>query len=211
MNKYIIILLFSFFFLESKSQVKLPSLELTIMGGYADYEGEYNFDGYYLKPKYNSITAAIGGNINLNQYFAIGFFYNRSINGELDYPEYENGFFAYTGPEPYPVKHLIYGIRFRASLNRIVRFRPFIQFSYYYREMVAEKPSMTIAHSNNGFSPSLGLMIKMNDRLYITIPQISILFSDEQPIFIEYTYDDLGSEQFLQLEAGISYYIHNKR
>lgn len=196
------------------AQLPVPSVEVQVKGGYSFYEGRQIVPGIYdgvgeadMNVLYSAPAVGIEALASIIPYVSVGIFYNRSVTGNYSYKDYDD--FGGGGADR-SAQHLMYGAKLRASLGRQIRFRPFVHAVYYKKEMVADFDTFSISHKNSGIGAGLGLMVKLNDRLYITAPQLTIFFSEDRPVFIDNTPEGNGS-QFGLVEAGVSYYIHNKR
>ncbi len=203
-NIILVILVFSFSGTSLLAQLRLPSMDIQVKSGVTSMNDMK--DDYY--KGYNYFSPVIHGEINFNisQYFAAGAFMSKGFSGNTEFVS-DN---AVSGS--FSSSHQAYGIKLRISTGRQPRFRPFAEFSYGQFEMYMEKDYYRIATSSTFFGGSVGLMIRLNGRLYLVLPQFSVRSRSNQ-FFFEVPGDFLLSQYppLFEITGGLSYNFGKKK
>lgn len=183
------------------AQLHIPAMDVQVKAGitYCPLEKDDNFNNYdYLAPTWSAEL-----NWNINQYFSIGGLWSRSFPGEnvtLTIDDYSQG--KSTNLES---MHQFYGLKVRASTGRQPRFRPFVEVSAGKYEMYIDYESYKIATEGNFFGVSIGLMIRLNNTLYLILPQLT-LRKRSDPFFFEG-----ANPPFTEATAGLCYNFGKKK
>jgi hypothetical protein len=205
-NKNIILSVFllSLSYFPLLAQFRLPAMDVQIKSGVAilDDMRDRNYNLYsYTGP-------VIHGEINFNisQYFAAGAFISKGLSGQTEFisdNSVNNSFNS---------SHQSYGVKLRISTGRQPRFRPFAELSYGKFEMYMEKDFYRIASSSSFLGGSLGLMIRLNSKLYIVLPQLSFRPRSD-PFYFEIPGDFLLSDypSLFEITGGLSYNFGKKK
>lgn len=190
------------------AQISVPPLDFQIKSGVAfgldaldKYRNLYNYTAPLL---YAEINWNIGQYVAAGAFVSTGIYSQSSILVESDYPNSER--VSYKG------SHFEYGAKIRLSTGRAPRLRPFTELSYGKLEMFMEKDTYRLASSTNFIGFTLGLMIRVNSRLYIILPQGNFRFRSSG-FFFEVPGDYIiGSyTPFSEVCIGLSYNIGKKK
>jgi hypothetical protein len=158
---------------------------------------------------YEYLAFSLQGEINLNisQYVAAGVFVSNGV-----YSPSQVRFESYTGTTFYNASHRLYGLKLRLSSGRQPRFRPFAELNYGYFEMYIEKNGYRTASSSPFFGGSLGLMIRLNNKFYFILPQITVRQRSD-PFFFEVPSDFAFGKYppIIEVTGGISYNFGKKK
>ncbi len=206
--KRILILSFFIIGLSGRSllaQLRLPSMEVQLKSGVAALlemsDTQYNM--------YNYTAPVIHAELNLNisQYFAAGAFFSKGFPSQSEYSASDN-----SGSSVYHSQHQLYGVKLRASTGRQPRFRPFAELTYGYFEMYMDKGLYRDATSSTFFGGSIGLMIRLNSKLYLVLPQFSLRTRTDQ-FYWESPGDFLLNPYplIIELTGGLSYNFGKKK
>lgn len=188
-----------------QAQFHLPSLDIQFKIGATmlnDMHDKYNNIYDYVAPNlYGEI------NWNASQYFAIGVFASQGVFSDTKFTgEYGSGNTSYGS------LHFLYGAKVRVSTGRQPRFRPFAELSYGTFQMVMEKDVYRVSSQSNFFGISLGLMIRLNSKWYLIIPQLTARNRTDSFFFEEPGDFALGKyPPITEINAGLSYNIGKKK
>ncbi len=188
------------------AQFRLPAIDAQVKSGITELIDmqDSNYNGY----QYNA--AVIHGEINFNisQHLAAGAFISKGLSGQTDLTT-DN---VHSPDQSYNSSHQSYGVKLRISTGRQPRFRPFAELSYGKFEMYMEKDFYRISNSSTFFGVAIGLMIRLNNRLYLVLPQISIRQRSD-PYFFEVPGDFLlgDSPPLIEITGGFSYNFGKKK
>jgi len=207
-NKRIIVLLVFLLSLSGTSlvaQLRVPAMDIQVKSGVAALwemsDQQQN--------RYSYTAPVIHGelNFNISQYFSVGGFYSKGLTSQTEYMADDN-----SGSSFYNSQHQLYGAKLRVSTGRQPRFRPFAEFTYGYFEMYMDKGLYRDATSSTFFGFSLGLMIRLNNRFYLVLPQLSVRTRSD-PFYWEATNDFVLSPypSIFELTGGLSYNIGKKK
>lgn len=190
------------------AQIGIPPLDFQLKSGAAFLPGGKDSNENFYNYKAPLLYAEI--NWNIGQYLAVGGFVSSGIYSKSNYEISFN--YPNSVPVSYGGSHLEYGAKIRFSTGRAPRFRPFTEFSYGKLEMYMEKNIYRIATSTNFIGFTLGLMIRLNSKLYIVLPQANIRFRSNG-FFFEAPGDFLGGSYspFVEVCTGLSYNIGKKK
>jgi hypothetical protein len=187
------------------AQFRLPAMDVQVKSGVA-YLDEIRDS----KNLYSYSAPVIHGEINFNitQYFAAGAFISKGLTGKTELVSENNN----TSTLFYNSSHQTYGVKLRISTGRQPRFRPFAELEYGKFEMYMEKDFYRISTSSTFFGGSIGLMIRLNNKLYLVLPQISVRPRSD-PFFFEVTGDFLLSDypSLFEITGGLSYNFGKKK
>ncbi len=186
------------------AQFQLPSMDVQLKSGVAflddmtdSYDNRYSYQAPLLSGEIN---------FNLSQYFAAGVFYSKGLSGQIEF----NG--GPTGSSSYNAGHQTYGLKLRVSTGRQPRFRPFAELNYGKLEMYMEKDLYRISSSSTFFGFSLGLMIRLSDKLYLVLPQFTFRARSDQFFFEEPNNFLFGQYPGLvEFTGGLSYNFSKKK
>jgi Outer membrane protein beta-barrel domain len=185
------------------AQFRLPAMDVQVKSGVAflDEMRDRNNNEYdYRAP-------VIHGEINFNvsQHFAAGAFISKGLSGQTEVVGND-------GNTYYNSSHQSYGVKLRISMGRQPRFRPFAELSYGKFEMYMEKDFYRISTSSTFFGGSIGLMIRLNNKLYLVLPQISVRPRSD-PFFFEVPVDfPLSSyPPLIEITGGVTYNFGKKK
>jgi hypothetical protein len=202
------IILVSFFisYLTCQGYAQLPSMDIQIKSGLTTLLDMRDKDNNI----YNYLSPVIFGelNYNISQHFAVGVYYSKGIGGQTEFiPDFSD-----TDTEFYNSSHQCYGFKIRASTGRQPRFRPFIELTYGKFEMFIEKDFYRVANSSNYFGWSMGLMLRLNGKFYLVLPQVSFRTRTD-PFYFEVPGDFvLGSyPPIIEITGGVSYNFGKKK
>jgi hypothetical protein len=187
------------------AQLRLPSMEVQVKSGVAALmemsDTQYNM--------YNYTAPVIHGelNFNISQYFAAGAFFSKGFPSQSEYSASDN-----SGSSIYNSQHQLYGIKLRVSTGRQPRFRPFAELTYGYFEMYMDKGLYRDATSSTFIGWSIGLMIRLNSKLYLVLPQLSVRTRSDQ-FYWESPNDFVFSSypSIIELTGGLSYNFGKKK
>lgn len=188
------------------AQFRLPAMDVQVKSGVASIDEmrdrNYNVYSYSAPVVHGEI------NFNISQYFAAGAFISKGLSGQTEIVSDNNN----TATTSYNSSHQTYGVKLRISTGRQPRFRPFAELSYGKFEMYMEKDFYRIATSSTFFSGSIGLMIRLNSKLYLVLPQISVRPRSE-PFYFETSGDFLLSDypSLIEITGGLSYNFGKKK
>jgi hypothetical protein len=189
----------------SQAQFHLPSLDIQFKMGATvlnDMHDKYNNIYDYVAPNlYGEI------NWNATQYFAVGVFASQGVFSDTKFTgEYGSGNTSYGST------HFLYGAKIRVSTGRQPRFRPFAELSYGTFQMVMEKSVYRVSSQSNFFGISFGLMIRLNSKLYLVIPQLTVR-NRADAFFFEVPGDFMFGKYppIIELNGGLSYNIGKKK
>ena len=167
------------------AQFSLPSMEASLKGGYSIVAGSDNdFEGINIS---GSLLVHINENIAVGPFFSHG--------ADMIYAEYNDNS---DGLEKEADQSII-GINARFSTNRNGGLRPYLNFSFFQLEQVADFGDYRLAQKTAGFGLGLGLMIKINRNLYINAIEATARQIGDDVFFLE------EGKYVIQLQAGISY------
>jgi hypothetical protein len=188
------------------AQFRLPAMDVQVKSGITQLFDmqDSNYNGYHYS------APVIHGEINFNvsQHFAAGVFISKGLSGKTDLTT-DN---VNTPDQSYNSSHQSYGVKLRISTGRQPRFRPFAELEYGKLEMYMEKDFYRISTSSTFFGGSIGLMIRLNNKLYLVLPQISVRPRSD-PFFFEVTGDFLLSDypSLIEITGGLSYNFGKKK
>lgn len=202
----IVLVLFSITCLAYQGFAQLPSMDIQVKFGITSIADMRDRDNNI----YNYLAPALVGELNyhISQYFAVGAFYSKSFSAQTEFvPDVSD-----TDAMSYNSAHQSYGLKMRVSTGRQPRFRPFVELTYGKFEMYIEKDFYRVANSTNYFGGSIGLMIRLNSKFYLVLPQVSIQGRTD-PFFFEIPSDiALGSyPPIIEIRGGISYNFGKKK
>jgi len=187
------------------AQLRLPSMDIQVKSGIA---GLWEMRDQQ-QNQYNYTAPVIHGelNFNISQYFSIGGFYSKGLPSQTEYTADDNSGYSF-----YNSQHQLYGAKLRVSTGRQPRFRPFAEFTYGYFEMYMDKGLYRDATSSTFIGWSIGLMIRLNNRFYVVLPQLSVR-TRLDPFYWEASNDFFLSPypSIIELTGGISYNIGKKK
>lgn len=187
------------------AQFRLPSMDVQVKSGFATVnEMRDKQSNSYI---YSSPIIHGEINFNISQHFAAGAFISKGFSGQT---EFMTGYIS--GTNSFNSSHQSYGVKLRISTGRQPRFRPFAELSYGKFEMYMEKDYYRISTSSTFFGGSVGLMIRLNNKLYLVVPQISFRPRSEQ-FFFEVANDFLLSPYpaLVEITGGLSYNFGKKK
>lgn len=186
------------------AQFRLPAMDVQVKSGVSILE-DMRDRNYNL---YNYRAPVIHGEINFNisQHFGAGVFISKGLSGQTEFVSDNAATTSYTS------SHQSYGVKVRISTGRQPRLRPFAEISYGKFEMYMEKYFYRQSTSSFFFGGSIGLMIRLNDKLYLVLPQISFRPRTDQ-FYFEVTGDFLLSDypSLIEITGGLSYNFGKKK
>lgn len=186
------------------AQFQLPSMDVQVKGGVTSlYEmRDSDFNTYsYLAPVISSEL-----NFNISQYFSLGAFISKGFASKTEFVS------DFSRTSSYPSSHQVYGLKVRVSTGRQPKFRPFGELSYGTFEMYMEKDSYRIATTSRFFGWSLGLMIRLNNKFYLVLPQVSFRIRSDQFYFEAPNYFSKESyPPIAEITGGLSYNFGKKK
>jgi len=188
MKKAIFIILFLLLAIPSVAQLKIPTGDIGLKTGFTT------------DSNYDLLMVDIRGeaNVHIIQYVSIGFFYSRSVFGE---------YINQSADLDLATDQLVYGGKLQASLGRIPKFRPYVFLSYSKLEMVQELEASRLAFETSGISFGAGLMLKLNDRLYMNLIEFEFRPINDEIFF----YNDPIEVDQLAIRFGANYTIGKLR
>lgn len=204
--KRIILVSFLMNYLTYQGFAQLPSMDIQLKSGLTTLVDMRDKDNNL----YNYLSPVIFGelNYNISQHFAVGAFYSKGVGGQTEFvPDVSD-----TDTEFYNSSHQCYGVKIRASTGRQPRFRPFVELAYGKFEMFLEKDFYRVANSSNYFGWSMGLMIRLNSKFYLILPQVSFRTRTD-PFFFEVPGDFVLSSYptIIEINGGVSYNFGKKK
>ncbi len=184
---------------------QLPSLDVQVKTGVTiidDMRDRHNNLYKYISPVWHGEL-----NWNVSQYVALGGFVAQGFGGETRF-EGEYG----SGNTFYNSQHLAYGGKVRLSSGRKPRLRPFGEINYGKFEMYIDHDTYRKSTTTNFWGWTLGLMIRVNSRLYLVIPQVSFRFRSDK-FFFEVPDDFMMSSYppVIDVTGGLSYNFGKKK
>lgn len=145
----------------------------------------------------------VSGEINIafTQHIAAGIFYSKGFSSQTKVEADFGGTTSYTS------SHQLYGLKVRLSTGRQPKWRPFTELSYGQFEMYMQKNSYRISTSSKTVGFSLGLMVRLNNKMYLVIPQLS-LRSRTDWFFFE---TSGKAAPLIEVSGGLSYNFGKKK
>jgi hypothetical protein len=182
------------------AQIKIPAFDVAVKGGLAGNIGDISTSGliqtsyWYNMPLYSAEM-----NFHVGQRIALGAFISRSFGGKVS-SEINNPHIDFGDTD---AAFQLYGVQLRFSAGRKPGFRPYAMLSFYKSEMYFDYNTYRLGNSTTGLGLSIGSMIRLNDKFYLNIPEISIrtfndpfFFSDEQSAL---------AGGMIEFRAGVTY------
>lgn len=180
-------------------QFRLPAFDVSIKGGFFANISEMGTrlsDDSEILYQYEAFVYSGEVNFHISQHVAAGAFWTKSFAGKVK-SEMENPYYALGEAD---AAHQMYGLALRFSTGRRTGFRPYIQGTFFKQEMYFDYETLRVANSSGGFGVGIGAMIKLSDKLYLNIPDVSFkLFSDG------FFFDDYGQQVYLEFRGGLTY------
>jgi hypothetical protein len=203
-NSILLILLIGLSSITLMAQFRLPDMDVQVKSGVAIIDEMRDNQSN----RYTYTAPVIHGEINFNisQHFAAGAFISKGFSGQTEFVA-DN-----SGTKSFNSSHQSYGVKLRISTGRQPRFRPFAELSYGKFEMYMEKDFYRISTSSTFFGGSIGLMIRLNNRLYLVLPQLSVRTRSD-PFYWEAPNDFVLSSYpaIIELTGGLSYNMGKKK
>ncbi len=182
-------------------QFRLPSFDISIKPVYLGVTDAYRTNGRDQNFMYESMGLQGEIHLQISQQLAIGWVYNRSAYA--NYHEKDSGGGSVVDKDG---QHLYYGLDLRLSGGRASKYRPYIQGKYYWMEIVVNQTGYRTAAAWNGVAGGLGLMRRVNNKLYINLIEVEvnmIMPSDA----VMFQRDDV----FPQFRAGLTYNFSKRK
>lgn len=199
MNKIEIIVLALLSVLYGNSYGQLPQIEIALKPGVL--KSVENIDNWETNYNIESGSLSLSGNINFfNGILALGGFYEKSMVYSKTYDR--NNYWINTDNEEADV--LLYGITFRISTSRETGVRPYIFGTYSKVEMTGDLEDMAIADESNALGYGIGCMIKLGQRVYLTLPEATIYHFKDDMLFF-------NASRLLSGKIGVTVVIGRKR
>lgn len=180
----------------TEAQFRLPSFDVSLKGGdlliRVDAENpngtDYAYEGFFTQAEIN---------VHLGQRIAIGYFYNRNILTA----RYEGAAQQVNG------KHLMHGANVRISGGKGAKFRPYLNVKLFRLEAVVEYNGYNLAAQIPGAAAGAGLMIKLNRKIYLNLPEVEIgsVFNGNDEVIFN------GNTTILKISAGLTYNFSKRR
>lgn len=190
-------------FEQVQAQFRLPSFDTSLKVGYLALWDQLELDGRTYDYILNSGGWQGEVNFQLGQRVAVGWFYGRALVSSYHETKGSNA-----GIVNLKGDHLIYGANVRLSGGRSSRFRPYVQMKYFWLEVAVEQSGFRTAADMEGIAAGIGLMLRVNHKLYINLieAEISSPFKHDGVIFkIE------DNRVFPQLRAGLTYNFSKRK
>lgn len=152
--------------------------------------------------EYNTPIIFAELNWNISPYFAVGTFYSFGLGADTKTTSF-NGF----NSNSLTTSHHLYGLKLRVSSGRLRLLRPFFEMQYGQFEMTMNRSNGSGSDLTDFWATSLGLMIKLSDRLYLVAPQFTMRLR-EHGFSFEKQSDHIFERPyspFAEVTAGISY------
>jgi len=203
-NSILLILLIGLSSITLMAQFRLPNMDVQVKSGVAIIDEMRDKQSN----RYTYAAPVIHGEINftISQHFAAGAFFSKGLSGQTEFVA-DN-----SGTKSFNSSHQSYGVKLRISTGRQPRFRPFAELSYGKFEMYMEKDFYRISTSSTFFGGSIGLMIRLNNKLYLVLPQLSVRTRSD-PFYWEAPNDFVLSSypSIIELTGGLSYNMGKKK
>jgi len=178
--------------LNSYAQLRIPTFDVSLKTGYTFIDDHRNNnDGDIM---YESLLVQGELNVHVNQYVALGYYYQRSA-GISNYHSKNNS------STDRSASHLLHGFNVRLSTGRSGKWRPYINLKYFTLQDVVNYPGFNLAYQSKGVAAGFGLMIRLNHRLYLNVIEADVnkLKTPGEILFVE------QNKLFPQFKAGVTY------
>ncbi|MDL5048560.1 hypothetical protein QQ054_21330 [Oscillatoria amoena NRMC-F 0135] len=182
------------------AQLKVPPFEIDLKGGvfYTSFLNDLVGEMEYV---YAAPIWSAGINFHISQRIALGGYYSGSIGGNVTLRNDYNG----NNIGSFPSAHQVYGVQLRFSAGRNSKVRPYILATIANYEMFIDHESYRIANSSLVYGGALGLMLRLNNALYLTLPEIAVRMRTEGFYFED------SMEPMAEIKVGISYNFSKRK
>jgi hypothetical protein len=190
--------------LNVSAQLKMPSFEVALKGGYINIGDDYNDpnSGNHISRTYEGIFVNGEINVHIGQHIAVGYFHQRSVFGNYHEDSGGNGGKRLDKDG----QHLMHGLNLRFSTGRTSKFRPYIQFKYVAHQIAIDYEGFTIAREGTGAAAGVGLMLRLGHKLYINLFEVeaNTFLSDSDVLLID-------TNVFPTVKTGITYNFSKRK
>jgi len=188
---------------QSLAQLKPPMFDFQLKAGISVLGIFQDLPTEQLLYEYEAASWTGEGNVNISERFAIGAFYARGADKSAQVID-NSGFGGIVAE--YEGAHQFYGLKLRLSSGLRPKLRPFIEVSGGYMNMTVQNDTFNESLNTSLFGGSLGLMIKLNNHVYLVLPQLRILKPTDSFSFSSY-----NNDLFVELLGGISFNIGKRK
>jgi hypothetical protein len=196
--KYIIIL-FTLFLcvpLDCFSQFHMPRFDVELKGSYVrmidDDQGGIPAGGV---DRINSINLQGAAHWQPNQHIAFGWFYCRSLSGEIRTIQFQGG-----DKKTGDAQLLMTGPEIRISAGRFANWRPYLTLNYCKMELINDQGGYRQASKTTAYGGSIGIMRRLSDRLYLNLIEVSVRVMQDIPYWFTH-----GDNTPFEAKSGLTF------
>lgn len=145
-------------------QLRLPAFDVSLKGNYLSLNDEYQYATGSRGFMYESLGLQGEIHLQLSQRLAVGWVYGKSM-----FISNYHDTWGSNGDYDRSAEHLFYGANLRLSGGRSSKLRPYVQAKYFWLEVTVTHPDYRAAADMKGFAGGVGLMLRLNNKLYINL------------------------------------------